>query len=164
MQRRSTAPAVATDRLADVDILHGFALIGVFAANPLIFSGYGYMTDAQRALLSTARLDRAFSLLELIFIENKFLGLFASLFGVSFWLFLDRARARGPGAVGFFYRRIGWLIIFCALPLSRAAATASVPALRWAARASARGLPTCGRSAPSGRARPGPGLRRRAPP
>ena len=78
-----------------VDALRGFALFGVFGANLLIFSGFVYMTDHQRETLPTAYVDHIVELIELIFIENKFMGLFSFLFGVSFWLFLDRARMQG---------------------------------------------------------------------
>src|SRR5436190_22719542 len=73
------------------------------------------MTDAQRAALPTAAIDRTVRFLELIFIENKFMGLFALLFGVSFWLFLSRARARGVEGTALFYRRIFWLFLFAAI-------------------------------------------------
>ncbi|MEO8190467.1 MAG: DUF418 domain-containing protein [Acidobacteriota bacterium] len=115
---RSTVASPAAYRIEYVDILRGFALVGVFGANLFIFSGLGYMPEARRALLPTARLDRVVQLLELIFIENKFLGLFAILFGVSFWLFLEGARARGEsgdGRLSLFYRRLGWLFLIGAL-------------------------------------------------
>lgn len=92
-----------------VDALRGFALFGVMAANLLIFSGVVLMTEGQRDALAASPLDRAVLFLELFFIENKFMGLFATLFGVSFWLFLSRARARGRAATPLFYRRLGWL-------------------------------------------------------
>jgi len=44
-------------RVEFVDVLRGFALLGVFGANLLIFSGYTYMSDAQRAALPTAGAD-----------------------------------------------------------------------------------------------------------
>jgi len=103
-----TRPA---DRVEFVDSLRGFALLGVFAANLLIFSGFTYMSDEQQAMLPTATIDHVVHLLELIFIENKFMGLFSFLFGVSFWLFLDRANARGAEGVSLFYRRIWWLFV-----------------------------------------------------
>ncbi|MBI3410783.1 MAG: DUF418 domain-containing protein [Planctomycetes bacterium] len=109
---QSSLPATPTsDRLEFVDALRGFALFGVFGANLWIFSGFTYMSDAQRAMLPTAHLDGIVSILELVLVENKFLGLFAFLFGVSFWLFLDRARARGVDRTGLFYRRLGWLFV-----------------------------------------------------
>lgn len=103
------------DRVEFVDVLRGFALAGVFAANLLIFSGFTYMADWQRARLPTAGLDHVIHLLELILIENKFMGLFSFLFGMSFWLFLERAKARGEEGIGLFYRRVGWLFVIGAL-------------------------------------------------
>jgi uncharacterized protein len=104
-----------TDRLEYVDALRGFALFGVLGANLFIFSGFTYMTDAQRAALPTASLDKVVYLLELILVENKFMGLFAFLFGVSFWLFLDRLSQRGVAGTGLFYRRLLWLFLFGAI-------------------------------------------------
>lgn len=103
------------DRLEFVDTLRGFALLGVFGANLLIFSGFTYMSEEQRAMLSTASLDKIVYPLELIFIENKFMGLFSFLFGVSFWLFLNRAHTRGVNGTSLFYRRLGWLFFIGAI-------------------------------------------------
>ncbi len=72
------------------------------------------MTEEQRASVSTTTLDKLVYVLEQFLVENKFIGLFSVLFGISFWLFLDRARARGS-ATNLFYRRIGWLFVFGAL-------------------------------------------------
>lgn len=102
-------------RVDFVDALRGFALMGVFGANLLIFSGYIFLTDNQKALLPTAGVDKVVYLVELIFIENKFMGLFSFLFGVSFWLFLDRANARGADGTRLFYRRLWWLLVIGAI-------------------------------------------------
>jgi uncharacterized protein len=115
MDDRSTPPPPAPARHAFVDALRGFALFGVLAANLWIFSGIVYMPEEQRAALAASPLDRAASFLELFLVENKFMGLFSMLFGVSFWLFLSRARARGAPAVRLFYRRIGWLFVIGAV-------------------------------------------------
>lgn len=111
----STSPRPISDRLEFVDALRGFALFGVFAANLFIFSGYVYLNDERRAALTATWLDRAARFAELVLIENKFMGLFAMLFGVSFWLFSTRVEARGAGATPLFYRRIGWLFALGAL-------------------------------------------------
>ena len=104
-----TGPTVRTNRLEFVDALRGFALFGVFWANLLLFCGINYLTDEQRFAQFPGPFDRFAFGFERFFVENKFIGLFSLLFGVSFWLFLRRARVRGPGATGLFYRRIGWL-------------------------------------------------------
>ena len=81
----------------------------------MIFSGFTYLTEEQKASVSSTALDKIVYVLEQFFVENKFIGLFSVLFGISFWLFLDRARARGAPATRLFYRRIGWLFVFGAL-------------------------------------------------
>ncbi len=113
---KGPASATATPRrLPFVDGLRGFALFGVFGANLMIFSGILYMTEDQKASISTTVFDKVTYLLEQFFVENKFIGLFSCLFGLSFWLFLDRARARGKSATSLFYRRIGWLFLIGSL-------------------------------------------------
>lgn len=107
----ATSSPGASDRLEFVDGLRGFALLGVFWANLLIFSGVNYMSAAQRTEAFPTPLDRFAFVFERFFIENKFMGLFSILFGVSFWLFLSRARARGGSATLLFYRRIFWLFV-----------------------------------------------------
>ena len=103
------------DRVDFVDALRGFALMGVFAANLLVFSGYIFLTEGQKALFPTASTDKVIYLLEQLFVENKFMGLFSFLFGVSFWLFLDRVNARGADGTRLFYRRLWWLFVIGAI-------------------------------------------------
>jgi uncharacterized protein len=104
-------PPSKAGRLEFVDSLRGFALFGVFWANLLIFSGITYMTDEQRASRFGGTLDAVAYLVQRFCIENKFIGLFSLLFGVSFWLFLGRARPAAGSATGLFYRRILWLFV-----------------------------------------------------
>ena len=101
--------STAAGRLAFVDSLRGFALFGVFWANLLIFSGIDYMTSEQRASLFRHPVDDLAFFVERFFIENKFMGLFSLLFGISFWLFLSRVQSRTASATTLFYRRIFWL-------------------------------------------------------
>lgn len=105
----------APDRLEFVDCLRGFALFGVFWANLPIFAGLTYMTDTQRVALFGGRLDGVAHFVMRFLIEDKFVGLFSLLFGVSFWLFLGAARRRGGSATALFYRRIFWLLVIGAI-------------------------------------------------
>lgn len=102
-------------RLEFVDSLRGFALFGVFWANLLIFSGIEYLNEEQRASLFHGRLDTVAYFFERFFIENKFMGLFSLLFGISFWLFLSRVGGRRASATALFYRRIFWLFAIGAI-------------------------------------------------
>lgn len=97
-----------------MDVLRGFALFGVFGANLMIFSGLIFLPDGARAAFSSGP-DRIVAFLELFLVENKFMGLFSFLFGISFWLFLERVGARGAPATRLFHRRIGWLFVIGAI-------------------------------------------------
>lgn len=101
----------ADGRLEVIDALRGFALLGVSWANLLIFAGISYMADEQKAAVFASPLDWPAYRFELFFIENKFMGLFSFLFGISFWLFLSRTRARATAPLGLYYRRIFWLFV-----------------------------------------------------
>src|SRR5215831_20380435 len=88
----------AAERVQFVDALRGFALFGVFAANLLIFSGIDYMSHERRTASFGGSLDRLAFFCERFFVENKFMGLFSFLFGISFWLFLSRVQSRTNSA------------------------------------------------------------------
>lgn len=111
MKTPESPSAGPASRLAFIDSLRGFALFGVYWANLLLFAGFVFMTEEQRSSLRETPLDAGAEFLQLFFIENKFLGLFSLLFGISFWLFLSRAHSRGGAAASLFYRRIGWLFV-----------------------------------------------------
>lgn len=103
--------SVATDRLELVDALRGFALFGVFWANLLVFSGIGFLSDEQRNGLFPGPVDRVAYVLERLLVENRFMGLFSFLFGISFWLFMSRVQGRSASPLALFYRRIAWLFV-----------------------------------------------------
>ena len=104
-------PLHAPKRLEFVDALRGFALFGVCWANLPIFAGLEYMTDDQRRALFPLPLDSAAHFFLQFFIENKFMGIFSILFGISFHLFLTGTAARSGAPIRLFYRRIFWLFV-----------------------------------------------------
>jgi uncharacterized protein len=106
-------PVRGPERIDFLDALRGFALAGVLLANLELLSGYAFLSSADQAALPSAAADNVVgSLLFDVFVENKFLGLFALLFGLGFSLQLDRARSRGAELLPTFRRRLGWLFAF----------------------------------------------------
>ena len=103
-------PTQGGERLAALDGLRGFALAGVLLANLPLFAGDPYMSDAERLALPTARWDATVGYLLELLVENKFMGLFAILFGVGTALQLERARAAGDLAYRRYWRRLGALL------------------------------------------------------
>ncbi|AXG79554.1 DUF418 domain-containing protein [Streptomyces paludis] len=105
-----TGTGTGTRRLADVDALRGFALLGILLVNiPFFASGYTLPGVADPA--RTAWHDGVASgLIQFVF-EAKFYLLFSFLFGYSFTLQLDSAAARGVGFRPRFLRRLGALFL-----------------------------------------------------
>ncbi|MEN1728977.1 MAG: hypothetical protein AAGJ52_11115, partial [Pseudomonadota bacterium] len=106
----------SADRYLVMDVLRGFALLGVLLINLYGFGGVDMLITAKQAsTLSTAWLDRHVEFaLDLLF-YSKANTLFAFLFGLGFWVQLERLEARGARFQRIYLRRvlilsvIGWL-------------------------------------------------------
>jgi uncharacterized protein len=97
-----TTPDVSTPgrRIGELDVLRGFALCGILVVNIV-----------QQLVPLSGRGARMLPLpVELVFHE-RFLSLFALLFGLGFGLFLDRAAARTPRPRVVLARRLGVLLL-----------------------------------------------------
>jgi uncharacterized protein len=103
---------VVAERIEFVDALRGFALLGILGLNLSLFWGNDFLSDEQRASLPLAGVSAVFGALLRLLVENKFLGLFAFLFGISFSLQLRSAEARGADGGPTFRRRVFWLFAF----------------------------------------------------
>jgi uncharacterized protein len=107
------APVGARERVAELDVLRGVALYGVFLVNMKGFAGAGLMaTEAQLMALPTAPLDHALTALCDWLMVDKANTLFAFLFGLGFWLQLQRAEARGADFERLYVRRLAVLFGF----------------------------------------------------
>ena len=105
-----TGPAV--ERITPIDVLRGFALLGILVMNIQSFSmpdaaylnpsAYGDLTGANRLVWIIGHL----------LTDEKMFGIFSMLFGAGILLMTGRIERRGgrPGAVH--YRRMAWLTLF----------------------------------------------------
>jgi uncharacterized protein len=104
-------PVSATERYFAVDVLRGFALLGILAMNIVAFSwpdaAYG---DPQRGG-GFDGLDRAVWFFNHLIFEAKMMTIFSMLFGAGLVLMDQRAEARGARVRGIYYRRILWLLV-----------------------------------------------------
>jgi uncharacterized protein len=118
MQDASAAvPVAQSDRIVEVDILRGVALFGVLAMNFVGFAGpYVFATEAELAALPTAGIDRAVNFLVEWLIGDKANTMFATLFGLGFYIQLQRGEGR-PGFARRYARRLTWLLVFGILNL-----------------------------------------------
>lgn len=100
------------DRVEELDVLRGFALLGVLIANFVGFAGGGVMaTDSQLESLATARLDHIVDFTVEWLVYNKANTLFATLFGLGFYIQISR-NGEKPGFARRYSRRLLWLLLF----------------------------------------------------
>jgi len=117
MTTQQVLPVSFNERADILDILRGFALLGVMLDNLFGFTGWGFLTQAQRQALSTWPADGMVGLLELTFINGKFYSLFSLLFGIGFSIILIRNELKGINPLKIFYRRLFVLLLIGAAHL-----------------------------------------------
>jgi len=99
------APVAARERIAEIDVVRGFALFGILLMNIEFFtrpmSGMFFGLDA-----TLEGVDRAAGWLVMTFVQGKFYTLFSMLFGMGFAIQALRAQQRGRKFGRLFLRRM----------------------------------------------------------
>lgn len=109
----STLPIEQKDRAIIVDVIRGFALIGVLIAN---FTSYVDQQTPEPILNSiSSSLDRCLITFNSVFLEWKFMTLFSILFGYGFGLILESLAKKNINPNLFFIKRMFWLFVFGAI-------------------------------------------------
>ncbi len=113
MTTATPGPTAPEQRIVALDVLRGFALLGILVMNIQLFAmpvlfitanplAYGDLTGINLAVWSLSH----------IFADQKFMTIFSPLFGAGILLLADRLEARGQSARGIHYRRNVWLLLF----------------------------------------------------
>jgi uncharacterized membrane protein YeiB len=108
---RPMAPIARTERIAALDVIRGFALIGILLMNieyfnrPTVDIGSGIQMGQSGA-------DLWFSLFVMYFVTGKFWTLFSLLFGMGFGVMLMRAETAQRSFLLPYLRRIAALMVF----------------------------------------------------
>jgi len=106
----TAGPVSDRERITELDVLRGVALFGVLSMNFVAFAGAGFgLTDAQASSLPTAQLDHAAYWGVRWLIGDKANTVFATLFGLGFYIQLQRGSGR-PGFEARFRRRLAVLL------------------------------------------------------
>lgn len=106
-------PVSEAERLPVMDVLRGFALLGIFLMNIEFFNLP--MQQFGSGVVPGQGLDTAAGLFVALFVQGKFWVLFALLFGMGFALMRQRAVDAGRPFVGTYLRRTLLLMLFGAL-------------------------------------------------
>ncbi len=107
----AASPVLQNERTDILDILRGFALLGVMLDNLFAFTGWGYFNQAAKEALPTWPADGIVGLSELTFINGKFYSLLSLLFGIGFSIILIRNELKGINPLKIFYRRLFVLLL-----------------------------------------------------
>ena len=109
---RFAAPTSSLERVTELDVLRGVALLGVFLMSLPRFAGPGFMaTPAQIMALPTFEVDSWTSFVAVWLVLDKANTLFAFLFGLGFYIQMERAEAKGVPFERLYLRRLTILLL-----------------------------------------------------
>jgi len=112
----SAAEPVSTgERIYTLDVIRGFALLGIFIMNMPAFNT-SLWADMDGTHLWPAWWDRTAETARDVLFSGKFNSMFSMLFAIGFTIQLERLERRDPEhAKAIYLRRIGWLFVFGAI-------------------------------------------------
>ena len=100
------APVGRVERIVAIDVLRGFALLGILVANITLFDLDDFdAVDQSFEDLVIGSAGAPFMVVLLIFVLNKMMAVFSMLFGAGVLLVTERIEARGESAFGVHYVR-----------------------------------------------------------
>ena len=107
---QNLAPVSVNDREPFMDVLRGFAILGIFIANLNGFSWYNAKFESASVFLLPAW-DAKMGFLHHMFIEGKFYSIFSLLFGWGIALQFSRAEEKGLNALPVVRRRLSFMLL-----------------------------------------------------
>lgn len=105
-------PVEEAARLEALDVLRGFAVLGILVVNIQLFAMPYAASINPTALGPPSRTDFAIWTLSHVLVDQKLMSIFAMLFGAGVLLFTTRAANRGGRSAVLHYRRMFWLLVF----------------------------------------------------
>ncbi|NMO17038.1 DUF418 domain-containing protein [Pyxidicoccus fallax] len=100
-------PVGLAERVVLLDALRGFALFGVFLSNSITwFSGRTLLPREQAQAMGAPMLEMVVGSAYQFLVNQKFITIFAFLFGLGFSIQMTRAEARGSSIVPLYLRRL----------------------------------------------------------
>jgi uncharacterized protein len=105
-------PVTDKERIVGIDVLRGFALLGILPMNIQYFSmiSAAYWNPTAYGDLHGANFW--VWLLSHVLADEKFMTIFSMLFGAGILLMTSHVEAAGKPSAALHYRRMGWLILF----------------------------------------------------
>jgi uncharacterized protein len=104
-------PVRTTDRIESLDVLRGFALLGILIMNIQHFSMIGAAYINPAAYGDLTGINKWVWIISHLLATEKFLTIFSALFGAGILLFWGKAKRADKKAGNLHYRRIFWLFV-----------------------------------------------------
>ncbi len=114
---QTLSPVKTNEREIFMDVLRGFAILGIFIANLNHLSWYGFLGPDATGTMLLPQWDHKMEFLHNLFIEGKFYSIFSFLFGWGIALQLMRSEAKGIPAASFIRRRLTIMLLLGAFHL-----------------------------------------------
>jgi uncharacterized protein len=108
----AAAPVSESERLDSLDVLRGFAVLGILVMNIQMFTMPTAAYFNPYALGEPATRDLAIWSISHVLADLKFMTIFSMLFGAGVLLMTTRTVERGGSPVRLHYRRMFWLLLF----------------------------------------------------
>lgn len=107
-----TQPTANTERIISLDVLRGFAILGILIMNIQSFSMIGAAYLNPTAYGDFTGVNKWVWIFSHLFGDMKFMTIFSILFGAGIVLFTKRLKAKGIHSLAVHYRRTFWLMVF----------------------------------------------------
>ena len=107
----AAAPVSESERLDSLDVLRGFAVLGILVMNIQLFAMPMAAYFNPYALGEPTTRDLAIWSVSHILADQKFMTIFSLLFGAGILLMTGRMAERGARSARLHYRRMGWLLV-----------------------------------------------------
>lgn len=104
-------PVSSEERIQSLDILRGFALLGILIMNIQSFSMIEAAYINPAAFGDLTAINRWAWIFSHIFGDQKFMTLFSILYGAGIVMITSRIRETGRNEAAIHYRRTGWLLV-----------------------------------------------------
>jgi uncharacterized protein len=114
-EARKSVPVTATERITSIDTLRGVAVLGILVMNIYGFAMPFIAYQNPLAMGGTEWYNLGTWFFTHVLFDQKFLTIFAILFGAGLTMMAVRAEASGAKYTGAWYRRNFWLLVIGAM-------------------------------------------------
>lgn len=100
------------ERIDSIDLIRGIAILGILLMNVMAMAAPEIAYYVPEWFAGAGWMEHLVYILQSLFVESRFMGLFSLLFGVGLAIQSDRFSARGLAPRRWIRRRLAWLLLF----------------------------------------------------